>query len=40
MSSKYKNMLVGYVNGCGFNCKVKPESFVASGLADVHTRKS
>lgn len=39
MSSRYKNMLVGYVTGCGFDCKVKPESFVASSIADVHTRK-
>ena len=39
-SSKYKNMLIGYVKGCGFECKIKPDSFVASGIADVHTRKS
>ena len=40
MSAKYKNMVVGYINGCGFTCKVKPESFVASGIADVYTKKS
>ena len=40
MSAKYKNMIVGYITGCGFNCKIKPESFVASGIADIHTRKS
>ena len=39
-SAKYKNMLIGYVKGCGFECKIKPDSFVASGIADVHTRKS
>ena len=39
MSSRYRNMLVGYVTGCGFLCKVKPDSFVASGIADVHTKK-
>jgi uncharacterized protein len=39
MSSRYKNMLVGYVTGCGFLCKVKPDSFVASGIADIHTKK-
>ena len=39
-SFKYKNLLVGYVKGSGFSCKIKPDSFVASGLADVHTRKS
>ena len=40
MSSKYKNMIVGYITGCGFDCKVKPDSFVASGIADIHTRKN
>ena len=39
-SSKYKNMIVGYISGCGFDCKIKPHSFVASGIADCHTRKS
>ena len=39
-SSKYKNMIIGYVSGCGFDCKIKPDSFVASGIADCHTRKS
>ena len=39
-SSKYKNMLTGYITGCGFSFKIKPESFVASGIADCHTRKS
>ena len=40
MSSRYKNMIVGYITGCGFECKTKPESFVASGIADVYTRKA
>lgn len=39
ISSKYKNMVVGYVSGCGFECKIKPNAFVASAIADVHTRK-
>ena len=39
-SSKYKNMIIGYILGCGFNCEIKPNSFVASGLADCHTRKA
>ena len=38
-SSKFKNVLIGYVTGCGFDCKIKPESFVASSIADNHTRK-
>jgi predicted RNase H-related nuclease YkuK (DUF458 family) len=40
MSSRYKNMIAGYINGCGFDVKTKPESFVASSIADLHTRKS
>ena len=40
LSSKYKNMISGYISGCGFNVKVKPLSFVASSIADHHTRKS
>jgi predicted RNase H-related nuclease YkuK (DUF458 family) len=39
LSSKYKNMIVGYITGCGFECKVKPDSFVASGIADIYTKK-
>jgi len=40
MSSKYKNMITGYITGCGFKVKTKPQSFVASSIADLHTRKS
>ena len=40
LSSKYKNMITGYITGCGFEVKVKPQSFVASSIADLHTRKS
>ena len=40
LSSKMKNTIIGYVNGCGFPCKIKPDSFVASGIADCHTRKA
>ena len=39
-SNKYKNMISGYITGCGFSVKVKPESFVASSIADNHTRKN
>ena len=38
-SNKFKNTLMGYVSGCGFECRVKPESFAASSVADNHTRK-
>ena len=40
LSSRYKNMISGYISGCGFSVKVKPLSFVASSIADHHTRKS
>ena len=39
MSSRYESMIKGYITGCGFECKVKPDSFVASGIADVYTKK-
>ncbi len=39
ISSRYKNMIVGYITGCGFECKTKPNSYVASGIADTYTRK-
>jgi len=39
-SSRYKNMISGYIQGCGFDFKIKPESFVASSIADLHTRKA
>ena len=38
-SSRYHNMIYGYVTGCGFEVKTKPDSFVASAIADLHTRK-
>ena len=40
LSSKYKSMISGYISGCGFDVKLKPLSFVASSIADQHTRKS
>ena len=40
LSSKYNSMVTGYITGCGFNVKTKPQSFVASSIADLHTRKS
>ena len=27
-------MLVGWIKACGYNCKVKPESYTASSIAD------
>lgn len=40
MSARYKNMVTGYITGCGFSVKTKPNSFVASSIADQHTRKA
>jgi len=39
-SGKFKNTIIGYIKGCGFNYALKPDSFVASSIADTHTRKS
>tara|TARA_Y100000310_G_C20605386_1_gene775221 strand:+ start:54 stop:533 length:480 start_codon:yes stop_codon:yes gene_type:complete len=39
-SAKYKNMIISYINAYGFCCKIKPDSFVASGIADAYTRNS
>ena len=30
--------LMGYATGSGFKCKVKPDSFAASTVADKHTK--
>ena len=38
-SQIYSNMLKGYINGCGFSCILKPDSYAASSVADRHTRK-
>lgn len=38
-SNKYLNYVTGYISGCGFDVKTKPDSFVASSIADNHTRK-
>lgn len=37
-SSQLAKMLIGYTTGSGFKCKVKPESFAASTVADRHTK--
>lgn len=30
--------VVGYVTSCGFDCKIKPESYAASAIADRYTK--
>ena len=37
-TSRMTKMLMGYATGSGFKCKVKPEAFAASTVADRHTR--
>ena len=37
-TSKFTNMLVGYVKGSGFDCKVKPHAFAAASIADKHSK--
>ena len=37
-TSSYADMLIGYAKGVGFECKVKPESFAASSIADKHSK--
>ena len=31
-------MLIGYAKGVGFKCKVKPNAFAASSIADKHSK--
>ena len=38
-SYNWSSTVAGYISGCGFEFKLKPESFVASSIADNHTRK-
>lgn len=37
-TSKFANMLVGYARGSGFECKIKPDAFAASSVADKHSK--
>ena len=37
-TSQMAKMLIGYAAGSGFTCKVKPDSFAASTVADKHTK--
>lgn len=37
-TSKYSDMLVGYVRGAGFRAKIKPEAFAAASIADKHSK--
>ena len=37
-TSSYADMLIGYARGVGFECKVKPDAFAASSIADKHSK--
>jgi len=38
-TAKFSDQLKGYVQSCGFECMLKPESYVAHAIADKHTKK-
>lgn len=38
-TAKFSDQLKGYVQGSGFECRLKPESYVAHAIADKHTKK-
>ena len=37
-TSNLASMIVGYVTGNGFDCKIKPEAFAAASVADKHSK--
>ncbi len=37
-TSHLAKMLIGYVKGSGFECKVKPYAFAAASIADKHSK--
>jgi len=37
-TSNLASMIVGYVTGNGFDCKIKPEAFAAASVADRHSK--
>ena len=37
-TSRMAKMLMGYATGSGFKCKIKPDSFAATPVADKHTK--
>lgn len=37
-TSAFSDSLVGYAVGSGFKCKIKPNAFVASSIADKHSK--
>ncbi len=37
-TSKIADMMIGYAKGSGFECKIKPQAFAASSVADKHSK--
>lgn len=37
-TSKFSDMLRGYVTGAGFECRVKPEAWASQSVADKHSK--
>lgn len=37
-TSKFADMLTGYATGAGFNCKIKPNAYAATSVADKHSK--
>jgi predicted RNase H-related nuclease YkuK (DUF458 family) len=37
-TSHLAKMLIGYVKGSGYECKVKPYAFAANSIADRHSK--
>lgn len=37
-TSKFADMLTGYTKGAGFNCKIKPDAYAATSVADKHSK--
>ena len=37
-TSKFAEMLTGYAKGAGFQCKIKPDAYAASSIADKHSK--
>ena len=37
-TSHLAKMLVGYVRGSGYECRIKPDAFAAASIADKHSK--
>ena len=37
-SGRFSDMLIGYAKGAGFRCKIKPDAWASSSIADKHSK--